>query len=139
MYRGRLAHKCVSLIHVNVADRLDSDVDRLHRRTCAHVGQKRLLEMRAYERRVRESVCARQTREPQQRPGPKLPTRCVLMVHLHGLGRHVHLVVVRRRMGGDLVLGVKVAGQAPDLFFPVFVIKDEISVVVFAVGIGADV
>lgn len=139
MYRVRLAHKCVSLIHVNVADRLDIDVDRLHKRTCAHVGQKRMFEVRAYERRVRESVRARQTGVRQQRPGPELPTRRVLMVNLCGVGRRVHLEVGRRRMGGEVVLGVKVAGQAPDLLFPEFVVKDEISVVVFAVGIGADV
>ena len=65
MYRDQLAHKRVSFIHVNVADRLYMDVDRLHKRTCAHVGQKRLFVVHAYERWVRESVRARQTGERQ--------------------------------------------------------------------------
>lgn len=139
MYRDCLAHNRVSLIHVNVADRLHLDVDRLHKRTCAHVGQKRLFVVRTYERRVREAVRARQTGERQQRPGLELPTRCVLMVHLRGAGRRGFLEVCRWRMGGVVVLGVKVAGQAPDLFSPDFVIEYEISALVFAMGIGANV
>ena len=61
------------------------------------------------------------------------------MVHLRGAGRCSYLEVGRRRMGSVVVLGVKVAGQAPDLFFPDVVIKYEIAVLVFAMGIGTNV
>ena len=110
MYHVRLTHECVALIHVNVRERLDTDVDRLHKRTCAHVVQESFPGARTYERRVRESIRARPAGIPQQRPGPELPARRVLMIHRRGSGGCIHLTVVRRRMGGDFVLGGEVIG-----------------------------
>ena len=141
MYRVRLARECVSLVHVDVAKRPETDIDRLHLRTRAHIVQESTLVARAYECRVRESVQVRELVRPQQCPRPELPTRCVLMVQRRGAGGHVHLLALRRRIGGDLALGGKFAGQTPDFLRPVFVVtvKDEIPAVVLAVGTGADV
>ncbi len=61
------------------------------------------------------------------------------MVQRRGAGGHIHLLVVRRCMGGDLAHGGKFAGQTPNFLRPVSAVKDEISVVVLAVGTGADV
>jgi len=63
------------------------------------------------------------------------------MVQRHGAGGQVHLLALRRRMGGDLALGSKFAGQTPDFPRPIFVVtvKDEISVVILEVGTGGDV
>ena len=94
-----------------------------------------MLEVRAYERRVRESVHVRGLAEPQQRPGPELPKRRVLMVHRRSTGGRVHLLAIRRRMGGDLAF----VGQTPDFLLLADAVEDEIPVVVLAVGIGADV
>ena len=44
-------------------------------------------------------------------------------------------------MGGDLGLGDKVAGQTPDFLLcqiAIFAVKDEIPIVVFAVGVLVD-
>ena len=50
------------------------------------------------------------------------------------------LFLVWRRVGCHLGLAVdKVAGKAPDFFLAVEAVKDEISVFVLAVGIGANV
>ena len=138
MDRVRLAHECVSLVHVNVADCPEIDVDRLHERTGAHVVQESLLGVRAYERRVRESVRGRVLMGLQQRP-PELPTGRILMVHRGGAGGRVHLLAVRRRMGGDLAFCGEVAGQTPDFLFPVKAVENEIPIVVLAVGRKADV
>src|SRR6266702_5045973 len=139
MHRIRLAHERVALVHVDVAEIPETVVDGLHEGTRAHVVQESMLVARGYECRVREPVRVRGLGERQQRPGPELPSRRVLMVYRRSPGGRAHLLVVRRRTGGDLVLGGKVTGQAPDFLLPVFAVKDEISVFVLAMGMGADV
>jgi hypothetical protein len=52
----------------------------------------------------------RELGKPQQRPGPEMPTRCVVMAHLRCACGHDHLLVVRLRMGDNLAFGGKVAG-----------------------------
>ncbi len=139
MHCIRLAHERVALVHVDVAEIPKTDVNGLHEGTRAHVVQESMFVARGYECRVREPVRARGLGERHQCPGPELPTRRVLMVHRRGAGGRMHLLVVGRRTGGDLVLGGKVAGQTPDFLLPVFAVKDEISVFVLAMGMGADV
>lgn len=95
---------------------------------------------RKYQRRVHESVRPRKIRERQQRPGPELSTRRILMAPRRGGGGRSHLRVVRRRIDCNLVLGGKVTIQAPDfLVSVVVVVKDKVPVVVLAGGIGLDV
>src|SRR6266571_5189438 len=94
MHRILIAHERVALVHVDIAGRPETDVDRLHEGTRAHIVQKSMLVARAYERRVSESVRVRRLADPQQRPGPELPTRCVLMVHHRGASGHVHLPAI---------------------------------------------
>jgi hypothetical protein len=64
--------------------------------------------------------------------------RCVVLVHIRCAGGQEHLVGVRRRMGGDLAFGRQVAGQAPDFLHPGAPVKDEIPIVVLAVGTASD-
>ena len=110
MHHMRLEHERVALIHVDFNELPKTEIDSLDEGTSAHVVQESMLVACAYERRVRKSVHVRVPVEPQQRPGPELPTRRVLMVHRRGASGRVHLLVVRRRIGGDLAFGRKVAG-----------------------------
>jgi hypothetical protein len=132
----RLAHEHVSLVHVKVAGCREMDVDFLQEGTRAHVIQESMVLVRKYERRVRKSVCVHRFIEPQQRPGPELPTRCVVMVQLRDVGILNHLLRARRRIGSDLALDDKVAGQTPDILpiqLAIFAVKDEMPIVVFTV------
>ena len=140
MYHIRLAHEYVALVHVDTEDLLYVDVDRLLEGTRTHVVQESMLAARAYESRVRESVRVRGLLGPQHCPGPEMPTRCVVMVHLRSAGGHDPLVVIRPRIGGDLAFGRNVAGQTPDFLLPgiVIVVKDEIPVIILAVGTAAN-
>jgi hypothetical protein len=142
MHHIQLAHERVPLVHVDVADRPEMNVNRLHSGTRANVVQENTLRARTYERRVREPVCGDNFVEPQQRPGPELPTRCVVTVNIGEHGGHGHLLVVRRRVSGDLAMG-KVTGQTPNFLEPAtrftFAVKDEVPVVVFAVETVGDV
>ena len=140
MYHIHLAHECVALVHVDAEDLLYVDVDRLLEGTRTHVVQESMLAVRTYESRVRESVRVRGILGPQHCPGPEMPTWCVVMVHLRSTGGHDPLVVIRPRIGGDLAFGRKVAGQTPDFLLPVIVIvvKDDISLIILAVGTAAN-
>jgi hypothetical protein len=138
MHHVVLAYAYVALAQIYGTERLEIEVDRLHERTRAHVVQESLLFARTYERRVHESVHARGgIGERQQRPGPKVPTRCVLLVHIRGASGRGYLREVRRRVECHLVLG-KVTGQAPNFFVSVLV-KDKKPVVVLDAGTWADV
>jgi hypothetical protein len=138
MHHVVLAYAYVALAQIYGTERLEIEVDRLHERTRAHVVQESLLLARTYKRRVHESVHARGgIRERQQRPGPELPTRCVLLIQIRGSSGRDHLREVRRRVERHLVLG-KVTVQAPNFFVSVLV-KDKKPVVVLDVGTWADV
>jgi hypothetical protein len=101
-----------------------------------------MIEARTYERRMHESIRGHGLVEPQQRPRPELPTRCVVTVNTRGISRHSHLLIVGRRIGGELILSGKVAGHAPDsldVASDVIGIEDKIPIVVFAEGTGVNV
>ena len=116
------------------------DVDCLHEGTRAHVVQENMLFVRTSERRVRKSVLGHGF-EPQQRPGPEVPTRRVMMVQVRDLRGRGHLHIVRRCIGGDLALANKVAGQTPYFLKgrPTSAVKYKIPIVVFAVRIVDDI
>lgn len=48
------------------------------------------------------------------------------------------MLVVRWRIDGDLVHGSKISGQAHGFHVPVFVVKDDMSIVVLARGMRVD-
>ncbi len=60
MHRIFLAQERVALVHVDVAETPETDVDRLHEGTRAHIMQESTLVSRTYECRVRESVRVRE-------------------------------------------------------------------------------
>ena len=140
----RCAHERVSLVHVDVPDaatqtHLVIEVDRLHEYTRAHVVQGRVVVARAHERRIRESVRGREFGEGQLGPWSEVAQRCVSVVHRRGKCRRAPLCPVRRRMARHLALVRKIAREAPDLPAAVHAIKDEISILVVAVGLGTNV
>jgi hypothetical protein len=101
--------------------------------------QESVLVARTYERRIHESIRAHSgIGERQQRPGPEMPTRRVLLVRLRGASGRRYLRGAGRRVECHLVLDRKVTGQTPDLLVSVLV-KDKKPVVVLEVGTRADV
>ena len=133
MQRLELTHEHISFVHIDVADILKAEVDRLHERTRAHVVQKRPLAARAEERRVHEAVRAGLHGEDQPGPGPEVPAlRMSVVEHREELACAL-LFLVRRRVGRHLA-GCTVAGQAPNVLLTIGAIVDEISVFVLAVG-----
>ena len=140
----RCAHERVSLVHVDVPDaatqtHLVIEVDRLHEYTRAHVVQERMLVARAHERRIRESVRAREFGEGQLGPWSEVAQRCVSVVHRRGKRRREPLCLVRRRMACHLALNNKIVREAPDFPAAIHALKHEISVLVVAVSLGANV
>ena len=133
MQRLGLTHEYISLVHIDIADILKAEVDRLHERTRAYIVQKRPIPARAEERRVHEAVCAGQHGEDQAGPGPEVPALRMLVVEHREELACALLFLFRRRVGRHLAGGT-VAGQAPNVFLTVGAIVDEISVFVLAVG-----
>ena len=96
MHRIRLAHEGVPLVHVDRNEFMETDVDSLHDRTCAYVIKASTLVAHAHERRVPKlDRFVREPRKPQKRPGPEVPTRCIMMVHLRCVSGRNHPFTVR--------------------------------------------
>lgn len=131
----------MSLVHINIAHIRKANVNRLHQRARVHVMQKCTIRARAEERRVRESVRARERGEGQRGPGAEVPAVSVAWVDRRREERVCpSLFLVWWRVGGLLGLAVcKVAGQTPDLLLAFEAVEDEISIFILAVGIGTNV
>jgi len=118
----------VSLVHIDVADaatwtQLDIEVDHLQEYTCAHVMQERLLVVRAKERRIRESIRAREFGEGQLGPRSEVALWHwhISVVHRRGECRRAWLSLIGlidgliwQRMARHLVLDGKIAGEVSD-------------------------
>lgn len=145
--RLRRAHEYVSLAHVDVADLFEAGLklDRLHQQPRAHVVQECAVRASAEERRVGESVRAGDYGEGQLGPRSEMTARAVAASGCRRRRRLPEericplLLLVRWRMGGGHLAVGKITGQAPDFLLSIIAVKDEISVFVLAVGIGANV